>query len=426
MRNCLPLFLSVLLLTGCTTRNNWNQYLGPNRNVILQEDNIARSWPEGRPSKLWEVPLGPGYGGASIYGNEVYVLDRIEEEADVLRCFDLASGKEKWSYKYEAEGAIPFPGSRTVPYVDRDYVWTSGPHGHVYCFSKKTNAPVWNLNIKDEFDADMPNWGFSQSPLIYDDLLILAPQGKKAGVTAFNKITGELVWKTRPLSGHNFHVSPVNGRYGGIDQVIMISPRNQKDSIKTQEVVGFDIKTGEELWNYTGLNSFATITPATVIDDKYLFLTDCSYNGNYNPVSILLEITKTGDAFNVKELFKTEEAGCKMHPAVYYQEHLYLNTNGRPNQMVCMSMTGEILWESGADANFEMGSMIMINGLIINQNGKNGEIHLIEPSPEGYKELGKASFFTSDKSQAWAPMAFAQGKLLARDMEKLVCVDLGE
>ncbi len=424
MRNYLLLFIFISISAGCIRQNNWNQYLGPNRNVIADEVKISGTWPEKGPSKLWEVSLGPGYGGASIYGNEVFVLDRIEEESDVLRCFDLATGEEKWSFKYEAEGKIPFPGSRTVPYVDKDYIWTVGPLGDFYCFSKKQKAPVWNLNLKDEFDAELPNWGFSQSPLVYDDLVIVAPQGSKAGVAAFNKKTGEIVWQTRPLTGHNFHVSPVSGRFGGIDQVVMISPYNQRDSLQMHEVVGFDIKTGKELWKYEGLKSFATISPATVIDDSRLFLTDCSYNGNYNPVSILLEIAKDENGFNVKEVFKTEEAGCKMHPAVYFQDHLYLNTNGRPNQMVCMTMDGEVVWESGSAANFEMGSLIMVGGLIINQNGKSGEIHLIEPSPEGYKELGKASFFSSDKSQAWAPMASARGKLLVRDMEKLVCVNL--
>ncbi|MCF8227270.1 MAG: hypothetical protein K9J30_15445 [Bacteroidales bacterium] len=71
-----------------------------------------------------------------------------------------------------------------------------------------------------------------------------------------------------------------------------------------------------------------------------------------------------------------------------------------------------------------MGGLILIDGMIINQNGKDGEIALIKPSPEGYRELGRAAFFSSKKSQAWAPLAFSRGKLVIRDLEKLVCVDL--
>jgi outer membrane protein assembly factor BamB len=85
---------------------------------------------------------------------------------------------------------------------------------------------------------------------------------------------------------------------------------------------------------------------------------------------------------------------------------------------------GELVWQKQSTPNFEMGSIILLDDLILNQNGKNGDIHLIEASPDGYKEIAKASFFDSKKSQAWSPMSFSKGKLLVRDMEKLVCVDL--
>ena len=211
----------------------------------------------------------------------------------------------------------------------------------------------------------------STSPLIYKELVILAPQGSKAGVVAYHKTTGELAWKSRPLKGHPFHVSP-----------------------------------------------------AMVIDDQRLFLTDCSYDGRFGPVSIMIEITKKGEAFEIKELFLTEEAGSKMHPAVLHENHLYLNHTGNPNQLKCLTLEGEVVWEKAPAPGFELGALILVNGLIINQNGKNGDIYLIEPSPDGYKELGKASFFNSKKSQAWAPLAFSKGFLIVRDMEKIVCIDL--
>ena len=206
----------------------------------------------------------------------------------------------------------------------------------------------------------------------------------------------------------------------------MISPYDRKDSTKTNEVVSFDLNTGKELWQYMGLHSYGTITPALVIDDRRLFLTDCSYDGAYDPVSIMLEIIKEKDEFSVKELFLTEEAGSKMHPAILFEDHLYLNHTKNPRQMKCLNLDGDVLWEEGSAPGFELGGMILVNGLILNQNGKNGDIHLIRPSPEGYKELGKASFFDSKKSQAWAPLAFSQGLLIIRDMEKMVCVDLTE
>ena len=138
----------------------------------------------------------------------------------------------------------------------------------------------------------------------------------------------------------------------------------------------------------------------------------------------MLEITKDESEFIVKELFLNEQVGSKIHPALLFENHLYLNHTKNPNQMTCLTLDGEVLWEDDSAPDFELGAMILVNGLILNQNGKNSDIHLIEPSPEGYKELGKASFFDSNKSQAWSPLAFSQGKLILRDLEKMVCIDL--
>jgi outer membrane protein assembly factor BamB len=423
LKNIFLLFI-IIIFQSCVKQSNWNQYLGPNRDATVKGEKILRSWGEAGPKELWSFPLGEGFGGASIFDEEVFILDRKKGEQDILRCIDLESGTEKWNYSYNAIGELPYPGSRAVPTVDKKNIWSVGPYGDLYCFSKKTKQPVWNVNVVKEFDGKLTNWGFSQSPILHRDLVILAPHGKKAGVTAFKKLSGELAWKSRPLSGINFHVSPTLANFGGTDQVIVISSYDKKDSTIINEVVAFDANSGKELWNYNGLHSFANITPAVVIDDKRLFLTDCSYNDKYDPVSILLEITKEGDEFHVKELFLTEEAGSKIHPAVFFEDHFYLNSTKKPDQMKCLNMDGKNVWVQDSAPGFDLGGLILVDGLIINQNGKNGDIYLIEPSPEGYKELGKASFFDSEKTMAWSPLAFSKGKLIVRDQEKMVCIDL--
>lgn len=423
LKNIFLLFI-IISLNSCNQQSNWNQYLGANRNAISSGEKILRSWAENGPKELWSLPIGLGYGGASIFDDEVFILDRKVGELDILRCLDLNTGEELWNYSYEASGELPYPGSRAVPTIDKKHIWSVGPYGDLYCIDKKTHQPLWNLNIVKEYEGKLTNWGFSQSPIIHKDLVIVAPHGEKAGVTAFNKLSGELVWKSQPLSGVNFHPSPAIGSFGGVDQIIVISSYDKKDSTKTNEVVSFDANSGKELWKYEGLHSFANINSPIVVDENRLFLTDCSYNDKYEPVSILLEIIKEGDDFQVKELFLTEEAGCKMHPAVFFEDHFYLNSNKRPNQMACLNMEGKNVWANDSVPDFEMGGLILVDGLIINQNGKNGDIHLIEPSPEGYKELGKASFFGSQKTQAWSPMAFGDGKLIVRNLEKMVCVDL--
>lgn len=425
MKNLLFLSLALLFFYSCTEKQvNWNQYLGANRNATISGTEILRSWPEEGPRELWSIPLGSGYGGASIFDEEVFVLDRIVGEADVLRCIDLNTGKELWNYQYEALGELSYPGSRAVPTVDEHHIWSVGPRGHLHCFDKITHQSIWNHDLLSKYGGELQTWGFSISPILYNDLVIVAPQGETAGVVAFNKLSGEVVWESRRLTGQRFHVSPTLANYGGVNQVIMISSCARKDGLSTDEVVAFEAGTGEELWRYEGLNSFASISPATIVDEKRLLLTECAYNDKYDPVTAMLEISKEGEVFQVKELFFNTEVGSKMHPPVIHNNHIYLNSTGNPMQMTCLTMDGKVMWEKKSAPDFQLGGLMLIDGLIINQNGKNGDIHLIEPSPEGYKEISKASFFDSKNSQAWSPLAFSQGKLLVRDMEKMVCVDL--
>ena len=182
----LLLFTLSVLNAHTQPKTNWNQYLGSDRNATVSGAGILRSWPADGPEKLWSVPLGPGYGGASIYDDEIFVLDRKAEETDILRCIDLNTGVEKWSFRYEAKGEIPYPGSRATPTVDENYIWSVGPHGHMHCVDKRNHQSVWSYDLLAKYGGESPKWGFSQSPIVYKDLVIVAPQGEKAGVVAFN------------------------------------------------------------------------------------------------------------------------------------------------------------------------------------------------------------------------------------------------
>ena len=126
--------------------------------------------------------MGIGFGGPAVSGGKVYLLDRDDNVGDKLRVLDLATGKELWSFAYDAPGSFMFPGSRTTPTVDGDRVYTSGPLGDLYCIDTKTHKPVWHKNIwKDFGGGQLPRWAIVQNPLIYRNLLIVAPQTSAGG-----------------------------------------------------------------------------------------------------------------------------------------------------------------------------------------------------------------------------------------------------
>ena len=138
----------------------------------------------------------------------------------------------------------------------------------------------------------------------------------------------------------------------------------------------------------------------------------------------MLKVKREGDSFVVRELWKTEEVGSKIHPAVLHNEHLYLNNCGRNKGMMCLSLDGKLVWEKGSAPSFHLGAMALAGELILSQNGVGGGLHLIEPSPEGYRELAKVELFSLKKDEPWAPLALSGGKLLVRNSNEMICLDL--
>ena len=152
------------------------------------------------PEVLWSVNVGPGYGGPVIKDRKVYLLDRDDKTGDVMRCFDLTRGKEIWKFSYESPGSVPFPGSRSVPVIHGSNVYSCGPNGDLYCIDINTHKTVWKKNIWTDFGGGrIPMFGISQCPLIYGNLLILASQAPEAGVVAYEKLTGNVKWRTPSL-----------------------------------------------------------------------------------------------------------------------------------------------------------------------------------------------------------------------------------
>src|SRR6266567_9427246 len=114
------------LLANCALADDWPQYLGPTRNSISPQKGLLRSWPEKGPEVLWTAPMGRGFGGPVVKEGKVYLLDRDDKVGDTLRCLDLSNGNELWSFAYDAPGTVMFPGSRSVPTVDGDKVYSCG------------------------------------------------------------------------------------------------------------------------------------------------------------------------------------------------------------------------------------------------------------------------------------------------------------
>jgi len=447
----LPVFLIVLMLTCSAWAADWPQYLGPDRNSISSEKGILRSWPDSGPKVLWTVTVGRGYGGPVIKDGKVYLLDRDDEVGDNLRCFDLSHGKELWNFAYDAPGRVSFPGSRSVPTVDGNHVYSCGHNGDLYCIDINTHKPIWNKNVWTDFGGELgggyprgagpasrfPIWAVTQCPLIYGDLLIIASQAPEAGVVAYEKLTGNVKWKT-PSLGYVGYVSPAIVKIDGKDHVVMITPatnpfrRSSPDENNLGKVVGIEPLTGKILWEYDKWHCHISVPSAVDAGDNKVLIV-----GGYELGATMIKVEKKADgSYGATELFTTEEFGDQTKPPILHNGYFYAQygTNRRRDGMVCMSMDGKIMWKTKRNPNFNKGSMILVDGLILATDGAK-TLYLIEPDPSGFKSLASSELLAGGvnnenpsrrrfggANQNWAPLALADGKLLIRNHGQMKCV----
>ena len=414
-RRAIVLGVAVALgMATCALAADWPQYLGPQRDGVAHDaKGLARSWPEAGPKMLWETPVGPGFGGAAIYGDSVLLLDREGNARDVLRRISLADGKDVWTSPYDAPGQVDHNGSRPTPATDGNLVYSIGPFGHIRAVKFSDGSPVWEGHLLKDWEAQQPGWAVSTSPLLYGDWVIVMPWGKQAALVALDKATGTAMWKTpNPKGVIQEYQSPVAMTLGGQDMILAAGRQGY--------LIGVDAKTGNQLWEYNGYPKGGWQIPSPLaIGDGRVFLT-----GGYGQGCVMIKVERDGDQYKVTELFKNKSMGTKCAQALLWDGYIYGNSSDVGGGLRCLTLDGQVKWDSkqGGGPTFDLGTVLIADGLIYAVNGGNGDIYMAEATPDAYKQLGKASLLAPP--EPWAPMAFKEGKLIARDMHRLVCLDV--
>ena len=440
------MYILVVVLLVCIANiyaQDWPQYLGPNRDSKSDQKGLLHTWPENGPEVLWTVDVGIGFGGPVVKDGKVYLLDRIEEVGDNMRCFDLSNGKELWNFAYDAPGSVQYPGSRSVPAIDSNHIYSCGHNGDLYCIDINTQKPVWNVNVWTDFGGNplagtgrvpwgprphgrFPVWAISQCPLVYGDLLIIASQAPEAGVVAYDKLTGDVKWKTDSL-GYVGYVSPAIVKVDGKDHVVMVTPstnpfrKSNPDESNLGKVVGIEPLTGKILWEYDKWHCHISVPSAVDAGNNKVLVV-----GGYELGAVMLKVEKKADgSYGVTELLKTEEFGDQTKPPLLIDGYFYAQygTNSRRDGLSCMSMDGQIMWKTKRDPDFNKGSMIYADGLILATDGTR-DLYLIEPDPVAFKPVASAELLNTGLN--WAPIALADCKLLIRDQTQLKCVRIAK
>ena len=396
-----------------TTNGSWPQFRGPNRDAIDPSPaSILRQWPASGPLELWSVDLGEGYAGAVVKTGRVYVMDYDQSKRqDALRCLSLEDGREIWRYAYPDPVKRNHGMSRTTPAVSDELLVGFGPKCHVVCLDPLTGQLRWGLDLVRQYGSTVPPWYAGQCPLIDEDKVILAPCGKDVLLMGIDGQTGKVRWTTpNPRGWKMTHSSIMPMNFGGERMYVYCA---------NSGVVGVSARDGSMLWETTEWKiSIATVPSPLVLDNGRIFL-----SGGYDAGSLMLQISKEGERYAVKTLFKLvpQVFGATQHTPLVYENHIY---GVRPDgKFVCLDLDGKAAWTSDSGQQFGLGSFILADGLIFAMNDS-GLLRLIEASPRKYNLLTQAQVLHGRES--WAPLALAGGRLIARDLTKMVCLEVGK
>jgi len=407
-------------------RGTWPRFRGRRYDAVSTEPvTLARTWPAGGPKTLWSVPVGIGYAGPAVNRGRVYILDYDEtKHADALRCLSLADGREIWRRWYRIPIDSVHGISRTVPAVTGRSVVAFGPKCHVMCVDAETGDFRWGIDLVKEYGAKVPKWYAGQCPLIDGGLAILAPVGNEVLMMAVKcESDGEIAWTAPNERGWKMTHSSIIPMDLGPVRLYLYCASGGLVGVAAED--GQNHKAGDILFTFDGWQvRFANVPSPVVIGNGYVLL-----SGGYGSGSMMVRIVEEGDGLACKTVWRMEEAGefgSEQQTPVFYKGHIYgvlpKESRSLGEQLVCMDLEGKHRWTSGRTNRFGLGSYMIADGMIFAMDDE-GVLTLAEATTEGYRQLARAKVLP-DGHETWAPLAIAGGRLLVRDLKKLVCLDV--
>jgi outer membrane protein assembly factor BamB len=400
--------ICLLLVSSIAFGSDWPQFRGPNADGIAPEKGINKDWKAKPPKELWRVSLGDnGFAGPSVAAGKLFIIDKAGDE-DLVRAIDLKTGKDVWTFKYPdpyKPGAADWGRGRSTPVYDSGKLYTQGASGMIHCLDAEKGTKIWSRDYK-EFGGRWEGewWGYTAAPIIDGNKVIYCPGGKGASMVAFDKETGKEIWKG-----------------GGDDQAGYATPviatlegKKQYVALTGTSLMGVDPENGAVLWKTPWKTSYnVNATTPVVIDKDHVFVTT-----GYGKGCGLFKIAG-GTATAV---YTNKEIKSHFTTPILVGEQLYC-ISGQAGDMggdlVCLDpMAGKSIWRKPP---FECGGLVIVDGAIIAINGKNGDITMAAVNPKEFVELGKIQVL---HGRSWTAPIVADGKLFARDMKELVCLDL--
>ncbi len=415
--------LGVVEVAAEPSAEDWPQFRGPHRDGMSPAAGLLDSWPEEGPKELWRRPLGEGFSAVSVAGGRLYTMyaeapaeevagdgatdeqaaaaGEQAEAAEVAAAFDAATGEELWRVAIGKRIVTQFGnGPRSTPTVDGDTVYVLGAHGELVALATEDGTERWATTLADAFGTQRPYWGFSTSPMVEGELLLIAnggPEGK--AFAALDKATGEVRWTAGDGGPQGTYNSPLPVTMNGERVIVYVG----------NQVLRAVDAGGEEVWSHPWPEGETHAMPIYIPPDRFFA------SGAEGVGAALIRIANGDGGAKAEEVWSSRTMRNHFSSSIFLEDHLYGFDNAT---LKCISVeTGEQAW---AKRGFGKGSLIYADGHLIVLSDR-GTLALVRASAEGYVEKGRVQAL---EGRCWTAPSLAGGKLYLRGETEMVSYDL--
>ncbi|UCF14006.1 MAG: PQQ-like beta-propeller repeat protein [Phycisphaerales bacterium] len=393
---------------------SWPCFHGPRRDNIATETGLMQSWPQAGPELLWTASgIGHGYSSVSIAAGRIYTAGMIDRQTYVTAT-DL-TGKQlwqrlngqSWQASEEQPWAVSYAGSRGTPTVEGDTVYHLSEMGWLTAFDASTGQQRWHVDVLKVFNAERPEYGYSESVLIQGDVLFCCPAGDKGYIVALDKRTGRTLWANTEIEDAVGNCSAVFTSIDGVEQVITVSAKR---------VLSFDPDNGRLLWDYAFSNKRENNVADVIISDGLVYATS-GYGGG----SILLRPqSKGGGEWPVDSVWKSDLLDNHHGGVLLFGGRLY-GAGHEARGWFCLDFkTGRQLWQAPGK-----GSLTYADDMLYCLDEK-GTINLVKATADEWQEAGSFRLPRGDKGLYWAHPVVCGRRLYVRHSDRLFAYDIGK
>jgi outer membrane protein assembly factor BamB len=401
----LSLALIALATTGYAQRAaDWPGFRGANRDGVYREP-IRLEWEGLVP--MWKKPVGGGRASFAVTEGRAFTIEQ-RQKTEVVAAYDVMTGRELWTNVWSERFNSPFmgimgggEGPRATPAVADGLVYALGGRGELRCLDAATGKVVWRTNILQDAGAKNLTWGMAASPLVFGDAVIVLPGGPKGrSVAAYDRRTGKHLWAA--LDDKAAYASPMQVTIGGVPQFLIVS---------ASRLVGLRQDTHALLWEFPWKTDHdANAVQPIVIGDNRIF-----YSSGYGTGAVVIELTKTGDKFGVREVWRNIRMKNRQSSSVLHDGFIYGLDEGI---LACIdAATGEVKWKGGR---YGHGQLLLAGNHLIVVT-EEGELVLVAAKPDKLQEVAKVD---GVDGETWNVPAIADGVLLVRNTKQMAAFDL--